>query len=78
MWRISCERAATRRAQFFGEVEFRFEVGGVVGTADEWAGSDVAEAFAFGDDLEVGELVRVDVLDDREVLFRGAEVLSEC
>ena len=60
-----------------GEVEFRFEVGGVVGAADEGAGGDVAEALAFGDDLEVGELVRVDVFDDGEVLFRRAEVLAE-
>jgi len=48
-------------------IELRAEVSGVVGTADERAGGDVAKAFFQRDLFVTIEGVRVDVVDHREV-----------
>ena len=52
---------------FFGifeDIELRAEIGGVVGTADEWAAGYVAEAFFEGDLFVFGKAIGVDVFDD--------------
>ncbi len=59
------------------DVEFRAEVGGVVGRADERAGGDVAEAFVEGDLFVFVELFRGDEFDDGQVFGCRPEVLAE-
>jgi Periplasmic binding protein len=50
---------------------------GVVGRADQRAGLHVLEAHLFAQPLELGELVRVNEPDDREMIARRLQVLAE-
>src|SRR5256885_514625 len=53
------------------------KIGRVIGAADEWTGGDMREAFAAGDVAVEIELLRRDVLDDRQVLRRRAKILAQ-
>lgn len=59
------------------DVEFWFEIGGVVGGTNEGAGGAVAEAFGDGNLFIFGEFIRVDEVDDWKMFRCGAEVLAE-
>lgn len=58
------------------DVGFGVEAGCVIGASDERAGGDVPESFVSGDLFVTGEIIRVDESDDRQVIFRRAEILS--
>ena len=49
----------------------------VIGAADERSGGDVREAFAAGDVAVKIELLGRDVVDDRQVVRRRAEILAQ-
>lgn len=65
---------------FFGifeDIKLGTEIGGVVGTADQGAASYVAKSFIERDLLVFGKAVWMDVFDDGQVAWCGAQVLAE-
>lgn len=59
------------------EFEFRLEIGGVIGAANERPGGDVSEAFLKGDDFVAIKRLGSDVIDHGEVFYRRSEVLPK-
>lgn len=73
--RASC--ACREESKFRDLFALFYGVVGVIATADERAGFDVAEAEMFAVALEFGEFLEGNIANDGKVLEAGAEVLAE-
>ena len=74
-WLVAAPHCSQIRTEMSADCGFCL-IEGVVGRADQRAGLHVLKAHLFAQPLELGELVRVNEPDDREMIARRLQVLA--